>query len=458
MKKITLLMIFTICFAGFAQQQEVVEDFENSPAVTGFEGLASAAIVADPTGSGNGNVFELVTSTAGNPWQGAEVVLADDSVLDLTSDITISVNVYSNVPFSPMAKVETTGSAAPAPFAANTQSHTGSGWEILTFTFNTGSDGTATANGVYNKVVFFPNRSSDDSGWNSPILDATVFFDNITGVKTTLGGGGGGTVNPPTSMAPTPPARPANSTVSIVGDAYGPPVGLNNVPWDDPSEFVEENHAGGDVLKVTYANGNFIGSSLGSQVDISNMLNFHLDVWISDDFAAGQVMNLKLSNHNPNGSGGETNAFEYSFFVSASDVQSWVSLDVPISDWTNVETQPGFTDGEYITEFLITTAGTIDVTYLDNFYFHQNTLGINDFESNQFTSYPNPTSDVWNIKSNNVNIQNVTIYNTLGKTVKEISVDNTDVQINASDLPSGIYFAKLVSDSNQSNTIKLIKQ
>lgn len=457
MKKITLMMFALISYVGFAQQ-EVVQDFENAPAVAGFEGLASASLVGDPSGAGNGQVLELITSAAGNPWQGAEVILADDSSLDLTSDLTVSVLVWSNVPFSPMFKVETTGSAAAAPFAANTQSHTGSGWETLTFTLNTGDDGTAVANGIYNKVVFFPNRSSDGQAWNTPV-DATYYFDNITGVKGTVGGGGGNTVNPPTSMAPTPPARPANSTVSVYGDAYGTAAGLNNVPWDDPSTLTEENHAGGDVLKAEFLNGNFFGSDLGTVADASAMTYFHIDVWISDDFTAGQVLNFKLSNHNP-GDGsltGETNAYEYTYAVGANDSQTWVSIDVPVTDWNNVETQPGFSDIQYLTQFLITSSGTIDVIYMDNFYFHQNTLGVDTFDASLISAYPNPTQSSWNINLNNSNIQSVEIFNTLGSIVKTIQVNDSSVSIDASDLATGIYFAKVQNDNNQFNTIKLVK-
>lgn len=447
-------MLAFISYVGFAQQ-EVVQDFENSPAVAGFEGLASASIVADPSTAGNGQVLELVTSAAGNPWQGAEVILADDSAMDLTSDITMSVDVWSTVAFSPMAKVETTGAATAATFAANTQSHTGSGWETLTYTFNTGDDGTGTANGVYNKLVFFPNRTSDGQGWGTP-ADGTFYFDNVTAVKGTVGGGGT-TANPPTSLAPTPPNRPAGSTVSVYGDAYGAAAGLNNVPWDDPSTLTEENHAGGDVLKAEFLNGNFFGSSLGTQSDASLMTHFHMDVWISDDFAAGQVLNFKLSNHNPGGAGGETNAYEYTYPVGPNDAQTWVSIDVPVTDWTNVATQAGFADLAYVTEFLITSAGTVGVMYMDNFYFHQNTLGVNSFDPSSMSAYPNPTKDSWNINLNNSNIQTVEIFNTLGKSVKVITVNDSSVAVDASDLATGIYFAKVQNENNQFNTIKLVK-
>ena len=182
MKKITLLFALLIFSIGYSQQV-VVEDFEGSPDVAGFEGLGSATIKDDPaTGGTNGKTLELVTATGGNAWQGATAVFTDGTLLDITTDKTIKVDVYSTTAFSLFAKVEGTGS----PAAGNTQPHTGSGWETLTFSFTTGSDGTATANGDYSKISFFPNRNSADSGWNSPVSSLTINIDNISGVKKTV--------------------------------------------------------------------------------------------------------------------------------------------------------------------------------------------------------------------------------------------------------------------------------
>jgi hypothetical protein len=89
---LTTLFMLAISFAGYAQQ-EVVQDFESSPQIAGFEGLTSTTIISDTSTAGNGLILELVTSAAGNPWQGAEVILADSSSLNLTSDITVSVDV-----------------------------------------------------------------------------------------------------------------------------------------------------------------------------------------------------------------------------------------------------------------------------------------------------------------------------------------------------------------------------
>lgn len=443
MRKITLLMMMAICFLGYSQ--EVVEDFENSPSVAGFEGLASATIVADPSTAGNGQVFELITSAAGNPWQGAEVILADDSALELTSNITVSVDVWSTVAFSPMLKVETTGSAAPADFAANTQSHTGSGWETLTYTLNTGDDGTGTANGTYNKVVFFPNRSSDGSAWNPP-ADGTFYFDNIFGLKGTIGSGPTG--NPPTTSAPTPPAAPDNQIISLYSDAYAQQPLNFDAGFCGGGSTEEIQVAGNNTIK--YLNNACQGIQLNSPVDATSFTTFHFDFYIDTDVTdfVGKVISLKLVDTN----GPDPDDVIDIVLTDASTpplvAGQWVSLSVPV-DLALFDT---------FDEFVITAGTLSSQLYYDNLYLSGGNLSNESFETTSFTTFPNPTLDNWTIKSSNANIQSVEIFNTLGRLVKTVEVNDTDVTINANELTSGIYFAKVNSQNNSAQTVKLIKR
>lgn len=355
---LTTLFMLAISFAGYAQQ-EVVQDFESSPPIAGFEGLTSATIISDTSTAGNGMILELVTSAAGNPWQGAEVILADSSSLNLTSDITVSVDVWSNVAFSPMLKVETTGSATgSAPFSANTQSHTGSGWETLTFTFNTGHDGTSTANGIYNKAVIFPNRSEDGSAWNTP-SDGTFYFDNITGVKGIIGAT---PANPPTTAAPTPPTRDAADVISLFSNAYtNITVSTWSAPWDD-STIEDVVIDGNDTKKITF--NNFLGVDfVPNAFDATEMTHFHMDYWTGETELDGKVANVKWSNHQ-NGAD-ETNALELTNPIPANATGQWVSVDVPLTDFNPINGA----DRSAFAQFLITS--NLNVLYVDNIYLYK---------------------------------------------------------------------------------------
>lgn len=82
-------------------------------------------------------------------------------------------------------------------------------------------------------------------------------------------------------------------------------------------------------------------------------------------------------------------------------------------------------------------------------------LGADDFEASQFSVYPNPSNNVWNIKGQE-NINEVQVHDVLGKRVMSLTPRSSEISIDASALPKGLYFAKLTTDLG-SNSIKLIK-
>jgi serine phosphatase RsbU (regulator of sigma subunit) len=184
-----------------------------------------------------------------------------------------------------------------------------------------------------------------------------AYVDNIYFYRD--GGGGGATA--PTDAPAAPPTRDAEDVISVYGEAYGAEVGLANVDWDNGSTFTEETIASNKLLKIDFAD--FLGTQLNSVVDATAMTNFHMDVWVADDFEAGQIFNPKWSNHT--GGAGETNAFELTKAVGAADAKKWIAIDVPISDFT------GPTTRAHLAQFLIAVAGKIGVAYVDNIYFYK---------------------------------------------------------------------------------------
>ena len=180
--------------------------------------------------------------------------------------------------------------------------------------------------------------------------------------------------NPPVDPAPTdapttPPTRDAADVISIYGEAYGTAVGLNSVTWDGGSDTTEETIAGNAVLKTTFAD--FIGFDLASEIDASDMTHMHLDIWISDAFAAGQVFKPTFSNWGGDGSA-ETDKFEYNYAVGATDAESWVSLDLSFSDWTSLA-GAGSNGRANLKQFLIGVASTLNTVYIDNIYLYKET-------------------------------------------------------------------------------------
>ena len=82
-------------------------------------------------------------------------------------------------------------------------------------------------------------------------------------------------------------------------------------------------------------------------------------------------------------------------------------------------------------------------------------LSTSSFEALQLMVYPNPAENLWNVRSQNV-INNIIVHDVLGKQVLQIYPNDTDVDIDASSLPEGMYFAKMTTDEG-SNSVRLIK-
>ena len=83
-------------------------------------------------------------------------------------------------------------------------------------------------------------------------------------------------------------------------------------------------------------------------------------------------------------------------------------------------------------------------------------LGIENITS-KGSVYPNPTTGILNIEYSTA-IETVEVYNITGATVKVIDVNKENkVQVNISDLESGIYFVKIKTDSNVAIS-RIVKQ
>lgn len=181
MKYLYSLIAFLVI--SWSYSQVTLQDFESSPALGPFGG-AAAVIDADPeTGGTRGNVVKATSVAGGNEWQGFTFAVGDND-LDLTTDKTIKLDVYSTTATELAVKVQDGLSGAPA--SVKNTSHTGSGWEQLTIDFSSGNvDGTGAANGVYTVIAVFLNWDASAGGFGTP-QDKTFYIDNIVGVASAL--------------------------------------------------------------------------------------------------------------------------------------------------------------------------------------------------------------------------------------------------------------------------------
>lgn len=86
-------------------------------------------------------------------------------------------------------------------------------------------------------------------------------------------------------------------------------------------------------------------------------------------------------------------------------------------------------------------------------------LGINNipFANNYMIIYPNPNNGNFTIESTNENIKQLSIVDLTGRIFLVTETENQKVKIDISDIPDGIYFAKVKVDG-KTNVLKIVKR
>jgi len=185
------------------------------------------------------------------------------------------------------------------------------------------------------------------------------------------------TVDPiasPPTPAPTPTV-PAASVISVFSDAYNDnPVDRFTADWDE-AEVVDIKITG-DAVKAYAEKANagsefFLGIEFVSeQINATNLTHFHIDVWVP----GGQYVKVKLVDFGSDGvydglppvNDSEKELFYHAGTTPAFMPDTWVSLDLPLSDFKEA---PGLTNTANMVQVVISTDG--DVAFLDNIYFYQ---------------------------------------------------------------------------------------
>ena len=488
MKKITFLLMCFLSMLGYSQV--VLEDLEGSAPSTQFfddNGGGQINVISNPDTMNavntSANALEIITNASGNAWQGAELILQGD-LMDLSSNTTVQIDVYSTTATDILAKVVAGGGGTGADSATDA-SHTGSGWETLSFDFSAARDNTAAANGTYQNIIFYPlwNNLGGTcttgcySPYGTPGVSAmeTIVVDNITAVAAapaeTCNDGiqnqdetgidcGGSSCPPcavaPTTAAPTPPARPAADVISIYSDAYTD-IGVDtyDTPWC-PGTTTEVMIDGNATQLLTGASCDGIDWQSSRTVDASTFTHFHIDFYTDDPDVTTDVLNMKFSQWG--GTSGEVSALEFNVNNGTTPglaTGTWVSVDIDLTAMPINPLVGGLLDRDDIVQFVFTTS--MNNVWWDNLYLHKNTvLSTDEFEAAELRVFPNPTSSDWTISSSS-EISSINVYDILGKQVASLTPNNSEARISTLSLKSGIYFAR-VEGVNGSQTVKLVKE
>lgn len=422
----------------YSGDQQVIKAYNawDCPDIKTYTGLATDS-GCDP--AANPGEFEITTAgtyyllfrTGGSTYGTTGIVIDNVTLLDVTpaessdaslSDLKIdgetitgfapSVSNYTyDLPFGtttvPTITVTTTGSAATA-----------------VITPASSIPGTSTINVT----------SEDASG----TMEYTVAF----------------TATLPNTDAPDP-TYPEADADAIYSDAYTPPGNPNYNPnWSQATVMTEVIINGNNTLK--YAGLNYQGTTFDA-IDVSDRDYLHFDYWTSEgtQFRASPISESQG---------------EVAYIISEPTQNQWVSVDVPLSYFTDINSEFSFTN---IFQFKFDTEtfdgngqgsgnvsqGFSDATfYIDNVYFYSGVpLGLNDAQVSKLNVYPNPTDSQWSISTNNDVINEIEVFNMLGKRVIYLAPKALSAEVDASNLPSGIYITRIITEAGTISQ-KLIKQ
>lgn len=171
------------------------------------------------------------------------------------------------------------------------------------------------------------------------------------------------------------------------------------------------------------------------------------DIWYTVTVPASGNFNVETKN----GVGITDTAVQIYSGNCASFVPVTCNDDTPLNNFS-LATVTGRTPGEilYVRVFGYNGAsGTFDLSAYDA------SLATSSFDTNGFSSYPNPVTDILNL-SYSKNIDKVQVMNLLGQEVQTKAINATNAKVDMSNLASGTYLVKVTSD-NQVKTLKVVK-
>lgn len=326
-------------------------DFEcGGPEVAFFgekDGSFTLEYVENPDASGintSKKVVEYNQTEGVEPWAGFFFNLA--SKIDFSVLQTIKVKVYS--PAADKIVLLKLEDAADGSIAKEVQAVTtvADQWEELAFAFSPGDTD------KFDKLVlFFDFNGTKDA-------PSTYYFDDIVMAE------GGAIEEPgdgsePTAPAPVPTIDPME-VISLFSDAYtNVVVDTWRTDWSDAT--LEETDIEDDAVKKYSALG-FVGvETVANQIDATDMTHFHTDIWTGD----ATEFRIKLVDFGANGAFDGGDDTEHEIVFDSPEQQQWVSLDIPLSDFTGLTTRAN------ISQIIFVGAPSKQNTvYVDNVYFY----------------------------------------------------------------------------------------
>ena len=443
MKKITLLLILLTVSFGYSQTYDLLTngDFENGTDPWAWAGDFSVV---------SGEAFFSTTNAGGNLWDtqlvhgGLAFVNAKEYVLTFyaraAADRNITVAIQNVGPWNDQFRQD---------FAITTT------MTMYTATFNATSDngnvqigflmaGTGSTDAVYYDDISLVTAGTAPETCNDGIL-------NNGETETDCGGPNcSACPNPPASAPTTPPNRAPADVISIYSDNYTDETTEQRQAFGG-SVVTDLDYSGNSIISATtpVSGAGFQYQYFENLLDLTDFDYMHIDFYFEGTATAEGTVFLVIAQYTDG-----TN-IQKTFDVTSLAPGIWHEMDIPFTGFDTNGSNPR----DAIRQVIVQTAGP-DVYgpfYADNIYFHKNTvLSTEDFNKTSFKVFPNPTQNSWTVKTANVKMSSIQVFDILGKNVLSLSPNTSETVIDGSSLKSGLYFAQIKTATGISS-MKLIK-
>lgn len=200
---------------------------------------------------------------------------------------------------------------------------------------------------------------------------------------------------------------------------------------------LEDLSINGDAVKK-YSGLNFVGiETVSNQIDVSEMEFFHTDIWTAD----ATEIRIKLVDFGANGAfDGGGDDVEHEITIDNPQKNTWISLDIPLSDFTGLTTKKNIAQLIYSGQ----PAGSATI-FIDNVYFYKESASAT--EPSAVAPAPTaPADDVISLFSDAYTNVAVDTWRTewSAATLEEMSIDG-----NAIKKYSGLNFVGIETVANQ---------
>ena len=182
-----------------------------------------------------------------------------------------------------------------------------------------------------------------------------------------------------------------------------------------------------------------------------------LDVYAADSSWAGEKFSIGLYDSIED-EDGQPYTFHTETLTSAASAESPKTVSITIENVDAVTNFSNLTLRMFVRHWDCTDMFRL---VIDNMSVAVNSsLSVEGFNTSDVELYPNPTNGLINIAGTDIsNIKEISIFNQLGQKVMNLNASQlNNNSFDISDLNKGIYFVQLKDNSNNSKTMKIVKE